>query len=75
MLIYVLVPNFKELPEKDRKKIASIEQEQIVGIKLAFPGNRLDVNNRDGDVRYLINTVAQQQWFVEYSGADEDDDV
>ncbi|KUM40227.1 Z1 domain-containing protein [Arthrobacter sp. EpRS71] len=75
LLVYVLVPNFKELPEKDRKKVANIEQEQIVGIKLAFPGNRLDVNNRDGDVRYLINTVAQQQWFVEYSGTDEDDDV
>lgn len=75
LLIYVLVPNFKELLEKERKKVANIEDERIVGIKLAFPGNRLDVNNRDGDVRYLINTVAQQQWFVEYSGTDEDDDV
>lgn len=75
LLIYVLVPNFKELLEKERKKVANIEGERIVGVKLAFPGNRLDVNNRDGDVRYLINTVAQQQWFVEYSGTDEDDDV
>lgn len=75
LLVYVLLPNFDELPERDRRKVAHIEHEQIVGIKLAFPGNRLDVNNRDGDVRYLINTVAQQQWFVEYSGTDEDDDV
>lgn len=75
LLIYVLVPNFKDLPDKDRKKVESLEHERIVGIKLAFPGDRLDINNRDGDVRYLINTVAQQQWFVEYAGTDEDDDV
>ncbi|WP_449371772.1 Z1 domain-containing protein [Arthrobacter psychrolactophilus] len=75
LLVYVLVPDFRKLQDMDQRKVDPIRDEQIIGIKLAFPGNRLDVNNRAGDVRYLINTVAQEQWFVEYSGKDEDDDV
>lgn len=75
LLVYVLIPNFDNLPPVERKKVANISRERIIGIKLAIPGNRLDIKNRDGDVSYLINTVAQQQWFVEYSGTDEDDDV
>lgn len=75
LLIYVLKPDFAKLDIRDRGRVAWLEGEQIVGIKLAFPGNRLDVHNRNGDVQYLINTVAQEQWFVEYTGPDEDDDV
>ncbi|WP_437770411.1 Z1 domain-containing protein [Arthrobacter sp. KNU40] len=75
LLIYVLRPDTSKLSEADKQKVEHLENQQVVGIKVAFPGNRIDVNNRDGDVEYLINTVAQQQWFVEYSGADEDDDV
>jgi hypothetical protein len=75
LLIYVLHPKFEGLLEEDLKKVAHLESDLVVGIKLAFQGNRLDVNDRDGDVKYLINTVAQEQWFVEYTGDDGDDDV
>jgi hypothetical protein len=75
LLIYVLRPDTSQLSQADKLKVEHLEGQQIVGIKVAFPGDRIDVNNRDGDVEYLINTVAQQQWFVEYSGADADDDV
>lgn len=75
LLIYVLRPDTSKLSPDDKRKIAHLEGQQVVGIKIAFPGDRTDVNDRNGDVEYLINTVAQQQWFVEYAGADEDDDA
>lgn len=75
LLLYVLVPIFKDLTPIEQRRVDHICEEKIVGIKVAFPGSRLDVHNRSGDVVYLINTVAQKQWFVEYSGGDENEDV
>lgn len=75
LLIYVLRPDTSKLSDSDKLKVVHLEGQQVVGIKVALPGDRTDVNNRNGDVEYMINTVAQKQWFVEYTGADEDDDV
>lgn len=36
-----------------------------VAVKIAIPGDPADVNNRSGDVEYVINTVAQQNWLSE----------
>ena len=31
--------------------------------------------NKDGEVEYVINTVAQEQWLTEFRGGDDDEDV
>jgi Z1 domain len=45
----------------------------LVALKVAIPGDPTDVKNSDGEVEYLINTVAQEQWLTEFQGADDDD--
>ena len=45
----------------------------LVALKVAIPGDPTDVKNPDGEVEYLINTVAQEQWLTEFQGADDDD--
>lgn len=45
----------------------------LVAVKLALPGEAGDVRNTSGDVKYIINTVAQQNWLVEMSGEFGDD--
>ena len=54
-----------------------------VAIKLALPGNKVD-NDNDNDndndedeVTYILNAVAQKQWFPEYvdTSSEDDDDV
>ncbi len=47
----------------------------LVAVKLALPGEAGDVRNTSGDVKYIINTVAQQNWFVELSDSESEDDV
>jgi hypothetical protein len=45
----------------------------LVALKVAIPGNPTDVRNKDGEVEYIINTVAQEQWLTEFRGDDDDD--
>ena len=45
----------------------------LVALKVAIPGDTTDVHNRDTEVEYVINTVAQQEWITEFTGADDDD--
>lgn len=53
----------------------SDERSLVVAIKLAFPGSRIDVANSDVDVRYVVNSVAKQTWFSEYTGDEIDLDA
>ena len=45
----------------------------LVALKVAIPGDPTDVKNSDGNIEYVINTVAQEQWLTEFEGADDDD--
>jgi hypothetical protein len=45
----------------------------LVALKVAIPGDPTDVRNKDGEVEYIINTVAQEQWLTEFRGKDDDD--
>lgn len=45
-----------------------------VAAKIAFPGTPVDTSNRSGDVEYVINSVAQQNWFTELGVDDDVDD-
>jgi hypothetical protein len=47
----------------------------LVALKVAVPGDPTDVKNKDGEVEYLINTVAQQQWLTEFRGDAENDAI
>ncbi len=45
----------------------------LVAVKVAIPGDSTDPRNSEGEVEYVINTVAQQQWLTEFTGADDED--
>ena len=48
-------------------------EDYLVALKVAIPGDPTDVQNKDGEVEYIINTVAQEQWLTEFRGDDDDD--
>lgn len=53
--------------------IVSIGPEEfIVALKIAIPGDTTNVRNGEGDVKYIINTVAQKYWLSEFADADKD---
>ena len=45
----------------------------LVALKVAIPGDPTKVHDAEGDVAYVINTVAQKNWLSEFSGADDED--
>jgi hypothetical protein len=45
----------------------------LVGLKVAIPGDPTRVRDAEGDVTYVINTVAQQYWLSEFTGTDDED--
>jgi hypothetical protein len=48
-------------------------EDYLVALKVAIPGDPTDVRNKDGEVEYIINTVAQEQWLTEFRGEDDDE--
>ncbi|MFT2815559.1 Z1 domain-containing protein [Leifsonia sp. A12D58] len=72
LLIYALKP--KTTPE-GKKRIELDTTSLVVAIKLAIPGDPIDVYNTSTDVEYVINTVAQRLWFVEYADDASDEDI
>lgn len=72
LMIYVLRP--KESPTAKRP-IGVSADELVVAIKLAIPGDPLDVYNNSADVEYIINTVAQDLWFTEFASEVLEEDV
>ena len=49
------------------------KDDYLVALKVAIPGDPTRVRDGEGDVTYVINTVAQQYWLSEFSGADDED--
>lgn len=47
--------------------------EYIPALKVAIPGDSTKPRNQDGEVEYVINTVAQTQWLMEFDGSDDED--
>jgi hypothetical protein len=69
LMLYPLLPKAGNLPSGvDAGTI-------VVAVKLAIPGRAGDPRDPRGDVEYVINTVAQQKWFIEIGGTDDEDDV
>ncbi|WP_448638646.1 Z1 domain-containing protein [Geodermatophilus sp. URMC 63] len=67
LMIYPLWPR----PSDDALGDAGPTAAMYLGVKIALPGEA-DTRDTRGDVEYVINTVAQRNWFVEV-GEDEDD--
>jgi hypothetical protein len=49
------------------------KDDYLVALKVAIPGDPTRVHDAEGDVTYVINTVAQQYWLSEFTGADDED--
>jgi hypothetical protein len=54
---------------------ARSDDDYLVALKVAIPGDPTKPRNDEGDVRYLINTVAQKNWLAEFTEDDDDEDV
>jgi hypothetical protein len=75
LLIYPLVSQRPEdASESDGNHSVTIGgDEYLVALKVAIPGDPTKVHNDEGDVTYVINTVAQQNWLAEFSDSDDED--
>ncbi len=49
------------------------KDDYLVALKVGIPGDPTRVRDPAGDVTYVINTVAQQYWLSEFTGADDED--
>lgn len=45
----------------------------LVALKIAIPGDSTKVHDDGADITYVINTVAQQNWLIEFAGAEDSD--
>jgi Z1 domain len=65
----------KDGPNPESQNLVTIgKDDYLVALKVAIPGDATRVHeNNDGDVKYVINTVAQQNWLAEFTGADDED--
>jgi hypothetical protein len=70
LIIYPLDP--KE-PSAEKPAIATGQDRYLVALKVAIPGNTTNIWNEEGDITYIINTVAQEYWRTEFDSADHDD--
>ena len=58
---------------EEQHNVAIGKEDYLVALKVAIPGDPTKVRDAEGDVTYVINTVAQQNWLSEFSGADDED--
>ncbi|MDR6622478.1 Z1 domain-containing protein [Sinomonas atrocyanea] len=66
LMIYVISPGVTSF-ETDHPLPAEFRDERLVALKVALPSDPRDINSKNGKASvYLINTVAQRQWAVEY---------
>ena len=74
LIIYPLGSKKPEDGESDADHhIASIGPKNfVVALKVAIPGETTNVRSGEGDVKYIINTVAQEYWLSEFADADVD---
>jgi hypothetical protein len=57
----------------DQHNVFIGKDDYLVALKVAIPGDPTRVRDGAGDVTYVINTVAQQYWLSEFTGADDED--
>lgn len=72
LMIYPLEP---DLTEQAAHAWNSGISKALVAIKVAIPGDSININDTSGDVKYYINTVAQQNWLTELNADDVEDEI
>jgi hypothetical protein len=70
LLVYALSPSSAS---EDALKHERKAEDYLVALKVAIPGDSTNPRNSDGEVEYVINTVAQMQWLTEFTDADDED--
>lgn len=75
LLVYPIQPEFA--PETSNDRTDELADLTALALKMALPaGTNGGHDSDEDDVEYVINTVAQESWFVEFSaGTESDDDV
>jgi hypothetical protein len=75
LIVYPLGSEAKDGRGADDAKHCAVigKDDHLVALKVAIPGDTTKVRDADGDVTYMINTVAQQYWLSEFSDADDED--
>ena len=58
---------------EEQHRVLFPKDDYLVALKVAIPGDPTKVRDAQGDVTYVINTVAQQNWLSEFSGIDDED--
>lgn len=62
--------------EKEAAHAVTVRSEEyLVALKVAIPGDPSDPRNVEGDVTYVINTVAQMNWLPEFRSDEDDEDI
>lgn len=75
LIIYPLCTEEQPEPTETRgaHPVVVAPVEYLVALKVAIPGDPANPRNDEGDVVYVINTVAQRNWLPEFRGEDDDD--
>jgi hypothetical protein len=74
----IIYPLLSAAPDDDseaeqQNRVVIGKDDYLVALKVAIPGDPTKVRDAEGDVTYVINTVAQQNWLSEFTGADDED--
>jgi hypothetical protein len=76
LIIYPLYSEGRQPGDSDDEHAVTIPaDEYLVALKVAIPGDPTDPRNDEGDITYVINTVAQQNWLPEFRAEDDDGDL
>jgi hypothetical protein len=73
LIIYPLVSAVSDDNSEAEQQHRVMIDDYLVALKVAIPGDPTKVRDAEGDVTYVINTVAQQNWLSEFAGADDED--
>ena len=73
LIIYPLVSAAPDDDSGAEQQHRVVIDDYLVALKVAIPGDPTKVRDAEGDVTYVINTVAQQNWLSEFTGADDED--
>jgi Z1 domain len=73
VIVYPIIssPNSSSEASQNLEKIG--QDDFLVALKVAIPGDSTRVHDNAGDVAYVINTVAQEAWLTEFTGSDDEE--
>lgn len=71
LLVYPVEGNLEATDGKVPGSINNV----LVSIVIAIPGSKSNDTERDDDVTYMLNAVAQRYWLADYDATEDDDDL